>query len=151
MIWTKFCQYCLLHWVTVTNRNLVCCQKVAPSESMQQTKTLIVPLSHCDKQNLYMLPKSCQKCQQCSTFGTFNSFWHFSGLLGLILHLLRTFFWCFLELFGNIFYFFLQWLSATTKNCVCCSGSVPQTKICLLQWIRATNNCEKNIKFLCCM
>ena len=50
-------------------RNLVCC-----TESLQQTKKVFVALSHCDKLNLYMLPKSCQKYQQCSTCCTFDLF-----------------------------------------------------------------------------
>ena len=35
-----------------------------------------------------------------------------------------------------------------TKNSVCRSGSVWQTKICLLQWLSETNNTKKRISFL---
>ena len=126
-----FCQYCLSHWVTVTNRNLVCW-----SESLQQTKILFVALSHCDK----MLPKSCQKCQQCLTF---SHFWPQFGTCQdfyALFFIFWGYFCCFLELFGNIYLFcLLQWLSATNNNSVCCSGSVPQTKILFV----AVTQCNK--------
>ena len=77
-----FLQFCLLKWVTATNQHFVCL-----TESLQQTKK--IP-SHCDKQNLYMLLKCCQKCQQCSIC------WHFCALFGT--------FWDYL---GTLLLFFL--------------------------------------------
>ena len=52
-------QYCLLHWVDVTKINFVCY-----TESLRQMIFLFVALSHCDKQNWYMLqqmPKCVEK------------------------------------------------------------------------------------------
>ena len=51
-----FFQCCLLHWVTATNKILVC-----DTEPLQQTEFLLVALSQCNKQNLYRLPKISKK------------------------------------------------------------------------------------------
>ena len=106
-----------------------------------------------------MLPKSCQKCQQCSIF------WHFWALIGTFWDFC-AFFWHYWEHFRHfitLLLFFCN-LSVTYTNFVCRSDSVRRTNFlfdaviqcdklnfCLLQWLSATNNTEKNILFLWCM
>ena len=110
---------------------------------------MFVALSHCNKQNLYMLPKNCQKCKQCSTF------WHWWPLFG-------TFFGTFMPYFAffeDICFVFWNFL-VTYTDFVCCSDSLRQTKILfvavaqchkpkfgLSQWLSATNNREKLSNF----
>ena len=86
-----FVIFFLSYWVTVTNRNLVCC-----TELLQQTKKLFVALRDCDKQNFYMLAKGRQKCWQCWTF------WHFGPLFSTFPDFCALF-W----IFNEIFCFFL--------------------------------------------
>ena len=145
----------MLHWVTATNRNLVCC-----TESLQQTKKLFVALSHSNKQNLYMLPKSCQKklkyvlkCMKMSLIMQKKA--QKSQKVPKEPKSVKKL--SIVDTLGNFL--------ATYTNFVCRSDSVRWThflfvaviqcdklNLCLSQWLSATNNIEeKNILFICGM
>ena len=126
---------------------------------------LFVALSHCDKQKISLLhwmlcnnqtnrlshwvTATNKICISCQKFAKSVNNAQFFCTVDLLLALVRTFMpyfalfedicCCFLELFGNIHWFcLLQWLTAT-KNSVCCSVSVPQTKILSV----AVTQCDK--------
>ena len=137
-----------MHWVTVKNRNFVCC-----TELLQKTKNCLLHWVTATSKIIICCQKKCQEWQQCSTF------WHFWPILLLF----RTFMPYF-EFLRTFFVLFFWNFSVTYTNFVCPSDSVRQTKILfvevaqchkpkfsLSQWVSATNNKEKNIKFLCCM
>ena len=106
-------KFSLLDWITATNKKVV-----FHTESLRQTKFV------------YLAKKLPKVSTMFNLFALPTYFCHFLGLLCLILHFFRTFLCVFLEFFGKIYQFcLLQWLSVTKKNSVCCSGSVPQTKI----------------------
>ena len=115
-------KFSLLHWITAT------------------IKKMFVALSHCDKQSLYMLPKFAKSVNNTQVFGTVDLFFAIFGTFMPYFVFFEDICCCFLELFGNIYRFCLsQWLTATNKNSVCCSGSVPQTKILFV----AVTQCDK--------
>ena len=129
--------FCLLHWVTATNRFFVCC-----TESLWQTKFV------------YVVKKRPKRAKKNWTFWYFCTFLHF-------LCLLDTFFVNFCISFLHFFVCAVFGLFLANYNkFVCCSDSVRQKKICLSQWLSATiktNLCQcnkqylKHIQFLCGM
>ena len=140
------------HWVTATK---ICF--VYRTESLQQTDLLFIALSHCDKQNLYMFPKRCQKVQKKRR--TFCYLLHFTALFVPFRQFCAVFFVYFLH-----FWHVLPFFSATNNNFVWRSDSVWQKKNpfvavtqcdkqnkSLSQWLSATNNFERNIQFCCGM
>ena len=130
--------FCLSHWVTATNRFVVCC-----TESLRQTKLVYVSKK---------MPKSAKKKLN------FCYLLHFKALFVPFRQFCAVF--CILFAFLACFAFF----SATNNNFVWRSDSVWQTKNpfvavtqcdkqnkSLSQWLSATNNFERNIQFCCGM
>ena len=90
------------------------------TESLRQTDLLFVALSHCNKQNWYMLPKRCQKGPTTLNFLLlFALFWHLLCLLGTFC----AFFLYIFCIFDRFCIFF-----AINSIFVCRSDSVQQTK-----------------------
>ena len=126
---------CLLHWVTATNVFFVW-----GTEPLLQTEIVFVALSHCDKQNKYILLKNVLKCLKMSSKMQNKAYksnkkpkkslkvpksWAFLTLLAI--------FWQHIQILlvgltqcDNFFVCSFQWFSATHTISVCHSDSVQQ-------------------------
>ena len=116
---TEFCDnlnFCLLHWVTATNKICTCYKKIAKKKKIikcLKKSSIMQQKSHKSPKNCQKEPKSDNKWSTVDTFGNFLA--SYTNFVGCSDSVRLTFSFCSDSGQQEFFFCLSQWLSAT-KN-----------------------------------